>query len=257
MHTASHEAAVAAAELLKSGKIALVGSAHSSVEEQFFYQAIAERSGAKVSLVSHLGDGDGLLQSEDRTPNLRGALVTGLISELPSENLEALARDIESGAVKTILAVNEDLTELGISKDTLAKVNVIYVGSHANQTSEVAKVVLPSLMVFEKDGSFINQSFRIQGFKAAVPGPSAVQPDFTVLEQIAAALAEEEATAITIYTVWERMTANIDQLSDSLRWRTLPEEGVVLDATAFLDLDFVETKNLKYDPVAFKETHSH
>jgi hypothetical protein len=37
----------------------------------------------------------------------------------------------------------------------------------------------------------------------------------------------------------------------------LPEEGVVLDATAFLELDFVETKNLKYDPVAFKETHSH
>ena len=257
VHKAPHEAAVAAAELLKSGKTALVGSAHSSVEEQFFYQAIAERSGAKVSIVSHLGDGDGLLQSEDRTPNLRGALVTGLISELPSENLEALAGDIESGAVKTILAVNEDLTELGISKDALAKVNVIYVGSHANQTSEVAKVVLPSLMVFEKDGSFINQSFRIQGFKASVPGPSGVQPDFTVLEQIAAALAEEKATAITIDTVWERMTANIDQLSDSLYWRTLPQEGVALDASAFLDLDFVETKNLKYDPVAFKEAHSH
>jgi NADH-quinone oxidoreductase subunit G len=257
VHTASHKAAFAAAELLKSGKTALVGSAHSSVEEQFFYQAIAERSGAKVSIVSHLGDGDGLLQSEDRTPNLRGALVTGLISELPSENLEALIRDIESGVVKTILAVNEDLTELGISKDALAKVNVIYVGSHANQTSEVAKVVLPSLMVFEKDGSFINQSFRIQGFKAAVPGPCGVQADFTVLEQIAAALAEEKATAITIDTIWERMTASIDQLSDSLCWRTLPQEGVALDASAFLDLDFVETKNLKYDPVAFKDAHSH
>jgi NADH-quinone oxidoreductase subunit G len=154
VHKASDEAAVAAAELLKTGKIAMVGSAHSSVEEQFFYKAIAECSGAKVSLVSHYGDGDGLLQSEDRTPNLRGALVTGLISELPSENLESLARDIKSGAIKTILAVNEDLTELGISKDVLAKAKVIYVGSHANRTSEVANIVLPSLMVFEKDGSF-------------------------------------------------------------------------------------------------------
>jgi hypothetical protein len=51
------------------------------------------------------------------------------------------------------------------------------------------------------------------------------------------------------------MVATIDQLSDSLRWRTLPEKGVTLDATAFLDLGFVETKNLKYDPVAFKEAH--
>ena len=249
------EAATAAAELLKSGNIAMVGSANSSVEEQFFYKAIAERSGAKVSLVSHRGDGDGLLQSEDRTPNLRGALVTGLISELPSENLEALAGDINSGAVKTILAVNEDLTELGISKDVLAKAKVIYVGSHANRTSEVANIVLPSLMVFEKDGSFINQSFRIQRFKAAIPGPRGVQSDFMVLEKIAAALAGEKATAITIDSVWERMTATIDQLSDSLLWRTLPEEGVALDATAFLNLGFIETKNLKYDPTTFKEAH--
>ena len=255
VHKASDEAAVSAAELLKSGKVAMVGSAHSSVEEQFFYKAIAERSGAKVYLVSHNGDGDGLLQSEDRTPNLRGALVTGLIGELPSKNLEALGRDINSGAVKTILAVNEDLTELGISKDVLAKAKVIYVGSHANRTSEVANIVLPSLMVFEKDGSFINQSFRIQRFKAAVPGPRGVQSDFTVLEKIAAALAGEKATAITIDSVWERMTATIDQLSDSLLWRTLPEEGVALDATAVLDLGFIETKNLKYDPIAFKEAH--
>ena len=47
--------------------------------------------------------------------------------------------------------------------------------------------------------------------------------------------------------------ATIDQLSDSLRWRTLPEEGVALDATAFFNLGFIETKNLKYDPTAFKE----
>jgi NADH-quinone oxidoreductase subunit G len=256
VHKASDEATVAAAELLKTGKIAMVGSAHSSVEEQFFYKAIAECSGAKVSLVSHYGDGDGLLQSEDLTPNLRGALVTGLISELPSENLEALARDINSGVVKTILAVNEDLTELGISKDVLAKAKVIYVGSHANRTSEVANIVLPSLMVFEKDGSFVNQSFRIQRFKAAIPGPLGVQPDFIVLEKIAALLAEEKkAIAMTIDSVWERMVATIDQLSDSLRWRTLPEEGIALDATAFLDLGFVETKNLKYDPAAFKEAH--
>jgi NADH-quinone oxidoreductase subunit G len=253
VHKGSDEAAVAAAELLKSGKIALVGSANSSVEEQFFYKGIAESSGAKVSLVSHYGDGDGLLQSEDRTPNLRGALVTGLISELPSENLESLARDINSGAIKTILAVNEDLTSLGISKDVLAKAKVIYVGSHANRTSEVANIVLPSLMVFEKDGSFVNQSFRIQRFKAAIPGPLGVQPDFIVLEKIASALAEEKATAVTIDSVWERMVATIDQLSDSLRWRTLPEEGVALDATAFFDLGFIETKNLKYDPTAFKE----
>jgi NADH-quinone oxidoreductase subunit G len=60
-------------------------------------------------------------------------------------------------------------------------VKIIYVGTHANATSEIADVVIPSLMVFEKDGSFINQNFRLQKFKAAVPGPRGVEPDFTVL----------------------------------------------------------------------------
>ena len=256
VHKTADEAARAAVDLIQGGDVALVGSAHSSVEEQFFYEQIAKRSGAQVSLVSHYGEGDGLLLSEDRSPNLRGALVTGLIDELPEVNLEALARDINSGAVKTILAVNEDLTEYGISKEALAKVKVIYVGTHANHTSEVAHIVLPSLSVFEKDGSFINQNFRLQRFKAAVPGPRGVQPDFMVLEKIAAPLAGEKPAPVTIDAVWERMAAKIDQLDDALRWRSLPDEGVALDATVFLDLDFVETKNLKYDHAALKEAHA-
>ncbi|MGZ0654362.1 2Fe-2S iron-sulfur cluster-binding protein [Coraliomargarita sp. W4R53] len=257
VHKTSDEVAAAAVNLLQSGDVALVASAHSSVEEQFFYQSIAQRSGARVSLVSHYGESDGLLQSEDRTPNLRGALVTGLIHELPSSaNLEALARDINSGAVKTIFAVNEDLTKLGISKDVLTKVKVIYVGTHENETSEVANVVIPSLMVYEKDGSFINQNFRIQRFKSAVPGPRGVLSDFSVLEKIAAPLAKEKAAPLTIDGVWERMAPKLAQLDDTLRWRTLPDEGVALDASAFLELSFVETKNLKYDPIAFKEAQA-
>jgi hypothetical protein len=52
------------------------------------------------------------------------------------------------------------------------------------------------------------------------------------------------------------MAPKLAQLDDQLRWRTLPDEGVALDASAFLALNFVETKNLKYDPVAFKEAHA-
>ncbi|MBT64315.1 MAG: ferredoxin [Puniceicoccaceae bacterium] len=257
VHKSPEEVANAAVELLQLGDVALVGSAHSSLEEQFFYKTIAERCGAKVSLVSHYGEGDGLLLSEDRSPNLRGALVTGLIDQLPEAKLDALAHDINSGAVKTVLAVNEDLTQLGIDSETLAKVKVIYVGTHANKTSQVAHLVIPSLMVFEKDGSFINQSFRLQRFKTAVPGPRGVKSDITILEKIAAPLAQEKAApALAIDELWLRMVKTLASLPESLSWRSLPDEGVVLDAKAFLDLSFVETKNLKYDPVAFKEAHT-
>jgi NADH-quinone oxidoreductase subunit G len=250
VHKTADEVASAATECLQSGKVAVVGSAHSSTEEQFYYSMIAERCGAKATLVSHYGEGDGLLLSEDRTPNLRGALVTGLIEALPAADLQALAKSVEAGEVNTLLAVNEDLTELGLDRDLLAKVKVIYVGTHANATSEIADLVIPSLMVFEKDGSFVNQNFRIQRFKAAVPGPRGVQPDFTVLEKICAPMAQEKPAAVSIDAVWERMAGKLAALPDDARWRSLPETGLALDPTAFRGLDFAETKNLKYDPAA-------
>jgi NADH-quinone oxidoreductase subunit G len=253
VHKTDDETAAAAADLIKAGGVAIIGSAQSSVEEQFFHQLMAQRSGASVSLVNHTGAGDGILTSEDRTPNLRGALLNGLITQLPVADLFAVAEQIKSGALKTLVVVNEDVTALGIPAKLLAKVKVVYFGTHTNETSKVANVVCPSLMVFEKDGSLVNQSFRLQKFKGAIPGPRGIHSDIVVLEKIVAALADEKAAAITIDTVWERLAASVGQFAGQT-WRGIPDEGVALDPSAFLHLPFVETKNLKFDPDAFKET---
>ncbi|MGB0743163.1 MAG: 2Fe-2S iron-sulfur cluster-binding protein [Opitutales bacterium] len=256
VHRSADEVAAAAAELLSGGDVALVGSAHSSVEEQFYYKTIAERCGAKVSLVSHYSEGDGLLLSEDRTPNLRGALVTGLIDQLPESDLSALAGEISSGAVKTLLVVNEDVTALGLAPESLEGVKIIYVGSLANETSKVAEVVIPSLMVFEKDGSFINQNFRLQKFKTAIPGPAGIQPDYMVLDKISAPLAEEKPVAVTLDIVWERIAQKLEAVEDTQTWRGISDEGIVLAPGALIELPFVETKNFKYDPEALKEAQA-
>lgn len=255
VHKTADEAASAAASLMKGGGVALVGSAHSSVEEQFYYKRIAEQSGAAVSLVSHYDKGDGILQSEDRSPNLRGALINGLITELPDADLSGLAGSIESGAVKTVYVVNEDVTTLGLSKELLAKVKVIYAGTHTNETSMIANVVLPSLSVFEKDGSFVNQSFHLQVFKAAVPGPKGILSDFAVLEKVLAALSDAKPAMVNLDLVWEQV-AQSNSAFTGLAWRKLPAEGITLDPKPYLDLPFVETKNLKFDPVAFKEAQT-
>jgi NADH-quinone oxidoreductase subunit G len=253
VHKSSDEAAAAAVRLLQGGRVAIVGSAHSSVEEQFFYKGIAARTEARVALVSHYGEGDGLLLSEDRTPNLRGALVTGLIDALPEASLSGIAGAIEAGEVATLLVVGEDVTGLGIGPELLRKVKLIYVGSHTNETAKVADVVLPSLMVFEKDGSFINQNFRLQRFKAAVPGPAGIQSDFMVLEKILAPLAGERPAPLTIDAAWERIAAGVSCFGEGLRWRSIPESGLALEPGALAELPYVETKNLKYDPAALKE----
>jgi len=253
VHKTADEVAAAAVDHIQEGNVAIVGSAHSSFEEQFYYKTIAARSGAKVSLVSHYSEGDGLLLSEDRTPNLRGALVAGLINQLPSADLTPLVRDIHAGAVKTLLVVNEDVTLLGITPELLSKVNLIYVGTHTNETAQVADIVIPSLMVFEKEGSFINQSFRLQKFKTAIPGPAGIQPDYKVLEKIAAPLADEKPAPVTLDEVWQRIASKLEIIDDAQTWRGIPDEGLALIPGELIDLPFIETRNLKYDPVAFKE----
>ena len=255
VHKTVSEAMQAAAELLKSGNVALISSAHSSVEEQFFQRSIADHCKASVFLVSHNGSGDGILLSEDRTPNLRGALLNGLITELPEPNLDALAEKIKTGEIDTLFIANEDVTQLGISDELLAKVKVVYLGTCANPTSQIAWVVFPTLSVFEKEGSFVNQSFRLQKFNAAVPGPQGIQQNIFTLEGIAAHLVGEKPTRPLISSVWEQIALKVKPFS-GLSWQGIGDEGVELDPVPFLDLPFVETRNLKFDPAKFKEAHA-
>src|SRR6185295_2463351 len=65
----------AAGQFFKSntGAIAVVGSGRSSVEEQFLTKKLADSLKASTQLVSRVGEGDKILVSADRNPNVRGA----------------------------------------------------------------------------------------------------------------------------------------------------------------------------------------
>ncbi len=252
VHKTPDEAAAAAANLLKAGDVALVASAHSSVEEQYFYRQIATATGAKVFIVSHVGEADGILLSEDRSPNLRGAILNGLTDAVPGCDLSGLARAIETGSVKRLIVAGEDITQLGVSAELLKQVEIVYFGSHANRISQVAKVVCPSLSVFEKEGSFVNISFRLQKFASAVPGPRGILPDVAVLERMVVALSDENTEPSGMDALWQQISASVEAFA-GISWRAIGTQGVAVNPGRFLELDYSETKNLKYDPVAFKE----
>ncbi len=240
----------AAAELLKSaaGAVAVVGSGHSSVEEQFLTKKLAAALKASTQLVARVGEGDGILISADRNPNVRGALVTGLIRELPGAKLAALGAAIDAGKVKAIVSVGEDLITAGLTAAQLAKVAVIYVGTHANATATAAKVVLPTLTVFEKSGTFVNQQFRLQKFFKCVPGPVGATEDLVVLARLVAAVGGG-AVAGELHALWTSLAAEVTALT-AITFANLPETGLVLDATPFAALAFPEGETLHYKPAA-------
>jgi NADH-quinone oxidoreductase subunit G len=240
-------AIAAAAELLKTGNIAVVGSGQSSVEEQFLTKKIADALKAPANVVARVGEGDKLLISADRNPNTRGALVTGLISKFPAARLTELAAAIDAGSVRTVLAINEDLAAAGLSAEQLAKVKIVYVGTHGSATTDAAQVVVPTHTVFEKNGTFINQQFRLQKFCAAIPGLAGTFNDLVVLTKLLAAIGGGSLST-DIVALWQSLAVEIKVLAGA-SFATVPETGVVLNSTDFAKLEFPEGESLHYKPV--------
>jgi NADH-quinone oxidoreductase subunit G len=253
----------AAAEAFKAnaGAIAVVGSGRSSVEEQFLTRKLAGALQAEIHFVSRVGPGDGILISADRNPNVRGGLVTGLIREFHDgrppgtsagrgavhvAGLQGLAAAIDAGRVKLVISVNEDLTAAGVSAAQLGRVDVVYLGTHAHATSAAAKVVIPTLTVFEKSGTFVNQQFRIQKFLKAVPGPTGAVDDLAVLARLVAA-AGGGVVPGELHALWPVLAAEVPELR-SISFRTLPDTGLLLDPTPWAELPFVEAETLHYTP---------
>ncbi len=225
-------------EIIHQGALAIVGSGHLSVEEQFFLAQLAKKTGAKTYVPAHRGEGDGMLISEDRTPNFRGALVTGLTQRAPDVDLKSLAEEIEAGRIHSLLICREDVTRLGLSPAVLAKVRVVVLGTHADATTTLAEVVIPGLTVFERSGSFVNCQFRLQSFAQAIPGPAGVLPDVAIL----ARLAKMESAS-----VWKTLATQIPALAQ-LAQGIIPAEGLLIDSHAWSTLPFIEGKLLKFIP---------
>ena len=236
----------AAAQLCKDGGVALVGSGRSSVEEQFLTKKLAAALKSSAHLVSRVGQGDKILVSADKNPNVRGALVTGLIAALPTQKLTDLAAQIDVGKLKTVVAINEDLAAAGLSAAQLAKISIVYLGTHANATSAAAKVVLPTLTVFEKNGTFVNQQFRIQKFQQAVPGAAGATDDLAVLTKLLAAVGGATLAA-DLAALWKTIAAEVPALG-TMTFANIPENGLLLDATPFAALPFVEGETLHFKP---------
>ena len=89
-------------DIVDGKKLGIVGSCHSSLEEQFLLNKLAKITKAKKFLRGHFGEDDGILVSSDRTPNLRGSLVSGFSSQYPTDNLESLSKSLDKNELDVL-----------------------------------------------------------------------------------------------------------------------------------------------------------
>ena len=150
--------------------------------------------------------------------------------------------------MKTVVSIGEDLTATGLTAAQLAKVSVIYLGTHRNATSDAAQVVIPTLTVFEKSGTLVNQQFRLQKFVQAVPGPVGVNDDLITLAELVAA-AGGGIISFELGALWSVIAAEVKPLATAT-YANLPATGLLLDATPWAALPFVEDETLHFKPAA-------
>mgnify|MGYP000204727473 FL=1 len=129
----------------------------------------------------------------------------------------------------------------------LKVVEIIYFGNAKNKTSDLAKVVFPSLSVFEKDGSFVNQNFRLQKFNKAIPGPFGIVSEVKVLTSVLNHLGGSVEGSAALEELWNQISNEID-LFRGIEWSKIPGQGIQIDGSKFDSLEFFETENLKFKP---------
>jgi len=237
------------AALLKQGPAAIVGSAHSTVEEQFLLKRLSKAVLAPVFFVSRAGQGDGLLVTEDKTPNLRGALLTGLISNVPVTDLKVIGDQIDAGRIKTLLCVREDLLAAGLTQAQLDKVNLVYAGTHVPEFAAEANVLFPVPTVFERAGTFVNCQFRLQKFGQAVPAPEGVPSEIFALARLLDLSCVKCGITPSLAAVWAEIARDIPAFA-GISYDTLPDEGKLIEAGPLAKLPFVEKKHLHFAPNA-------
>jgi NADH-quinone oxidoreductase subunit G len=240
--------------------LGLVASGYNTVEEQHLLSLILNEVGGKAYLPIRKQAGDGLLISSDSRPNVRGAFATKLVTHLGLENLETGLKD---KVFSTLLVYNEDLLS-DIEARLLNGVFVIYIGTHDNATSQRADLVVPTLSVFEKSGSFINQQYRLQSFSQAVPGPKGVVPDYLLLARLlkelcartpspskpkaVEALSQEGFSNLD--TLWQHL-GRTHSVFEGLVFSGIPSDGLALDTSKIESILTDEGPCLHYHPESF------
>lgn len=244
---------VKAAQTIQKSRCAFVCSGHLSLEEQFCLKQLAgERP---VYLMPFTGAGDTLLYTRDHSPNVRGALVSGLIKDLSVLGLTALYSAIKANQIDSLFVIGAQVLDL-LDPNVIKNCQIIFMGSHQPVRNR-AQDRIPGLTVFEKSGSFVNQQFRLQRFKKAIPGPSGVASDWENLAYIKDALQHngqpQAASVPNFQALWEQMSQSCDLLKQ-MQWEKIPRTGHLLDAKAFEAFDFVEQEGLHYRPTKVKST---
>lgn len=173
--------------------VAVLASPHSTNEELFVVKRLfREHVGTPhvdVRLPYPQGSSDAMLRKADKTPNMKGALTLGLVSDRTGLSATQIVEEAGKGVIRVLYVMHHDLYEFFTAEqvETL-KSNVpciVFHGTHAHRFAQAAHVALPSAMYAEKDGTFTNAHGRVQRIRPAFPPIGKAKTDLEIFRLLA------------------------------------------------------------------------
>lgn len=212
----------------KPEEIAILASARMTNEELFLVKQLQKYLGGDsvfLDVVPRPQPSDHLLVCADKNPNSNGAQILG-VSQKGSQ-LDKLVQGMETEKYRLVLALNEDLTELGIAEDNLKKISKLAVISLLpNSTTQAAHFLLPGAGFAEKRGSMININGRLQRLNKAIATPAQTKEEWEILNLILKGLGA--ASYLSIEEVFRAMAQEYSLFSN-LSLSKIGDLGIQLD----------------------------
>jgi NADH-quinone oxidoreductase subunit G len=172
-----------------SSSITFVASPMLTNEEYYLLKKLVETLSINKPVIRavHLNQEKryGLI-SLDPFPNSTGSMELGLSSD--KEGLDELINSLYEGKIKALYVVGEDLisavkeSERAKLREVLSKLSFLAVQDFKlTETAKLANVIIPGATPYEKDGTFTNDTRRVQRIKKAISPPGDAKPDWEIL----------------------------------------------------------------------------
>ena len=166
----------------------------------------------------------------DKNPNTTGARLIGIADETPGSRLADIAAGIEGGTIKTLIVFGEDVTQSGLSRALLDKLDLLVVSDILpNATTAEAHYLLPGCAHAEKRGTFTNVKGRVQKFMKALEAPGDARAEWEFLHELVENTTGQNGYS-TIEGLFNQMADEVEAFkSKELTWSALGDTGVTVE----------------------------
>lgn len=152
--------------------IMVLGSGKSTNESNYILKKFASEvlKTKNIDFLEHIDKGmeDDFLGNADRTPNSLGAKTLGMNAN-GNVNQKNLVEKINSGQIKALILMEEDLNGYKDIYDSLDKLEILIVFAYNDtELTRKANIVFPASTYAESEGTYTNTKGRVQHFEPAL-----------------------------------------------------------------------------------------